>query len=339
VVKFFDFSEWTQGSSDFLIPGNRNIAITQEKARQIFGDDHPIGKTVILWGSYEHTVCAVVSEMPGQSNYAFDFLKPFQGFVKDVKSQWSARGVHTIVELHPKTNRETFEKKLYEHQIVNEDITINHLMLEPLSEIRYTDPEVKRNVQFQHIAVFAVSGLLVVLCSLFNYLTLFVSRLRIRQKEFALRIINGASGGSLLSMLSVEFLLVLSCAVLLGGYLIHSLYRPFLTIAVIHKDLQSLFGESLLYIGGIIIVTFIVFWLLLFLIKRRSLNLTIRRSHNNLFRKLSLVAQIVISIGFSFCTFIIIKQLYFLHHSGEIGFAFKNRASIVTRGNSEVIAN
>jgi ABC-type antimicrobial peptide transport system permease subunit len=48
----------------------------------------------------------------------------------------------------------------------------------------------------------------------------------------------------------------------------------------------------------------------------------------------------VISIGFAFCTIIILKQMYFLHHGNELGFSFKNRGSIwQMEGNSGVLAN
>jgi len=66
-----------EGSRDFLINNSKNIAITREKARQLFGNEHPIGKTVKIWRD-EFTICAVVSDMPKRSNYAFDFIQPFR---------------------------------------------------------------------------------------------------------------------------------------------------------------------------------------------------------------------------------------------------------------------
>ena len=48
-----------------------------------------------------------------------------------------------------------------------------------------------------------------------------------------------------------------------------------------------------------------------------------------MFRKISIVAQLIISIGFAFCTIVILKQIYFLHHTDELGFSFKNRGSIM----------
>ena len=68
-----------EGSNEFLIPNSRKIAITREKARQLFGNDNPIGKTIV-YSTYEHTICAVVSGMSKQSNYPFDFIRTASSF-------------------------------------------------------------------------------------------------------------------------------------------------------------------------------------------------------------------------------------------------------------------
>jgi len=47
-----------------------------------------------------------------------------------------------------------------------------------------------------------------------------------------------------------------------------------------------------------------------------------------MFRKVSVVVQLIISIGFAFCTTVILKQMHFLHQTEELGFSFKNRGSI-----------
>jgi len=44
---------------------------------------------------------------------------------------------------------------------------------------------------------------------------------------------------------------------------------------------------------------------------------------------------LVISIGFTFCTIVILKQMYFLHHSGELGFSFRDRGSMVVMDSPE----
>jgi len=338
--RFFDV-KILAGSRDFLIPDSKYLAITREKARQLFGNENPIGKTVNI-GLEDLTICAIVSEMPKQSNYAFDFIRAFSaGFEHD----WNATVGNTIIKLVPGTNIKSFEKKLYEHAIIiNEYNHINKMIMKPVTKLHYTDPDIDREVKFQYILIFAVSGLLVILCSLFNYLTLFVSRFRIRQKELALRMVCGASGGSLLVMLSVEFMLTVLIAVLLGFALTQWLHKPFLALSDIQMNLPAIYRESLVYIGAIILIALLVFWLILFIFRRRSLNLSIRRSNKNLSRKVSIIVQLIISIGFAFCAIVIFKQMYFLHHTDELGFSFHNRGTVIigatqSGGNGGILAN
>ena len=317
-----------EGTEEFLIPGSGKVAITREKAQQLFGNENPIGKKF----DENEEICAVVSGMSKHSNYAFDLIRPFLP-LRDPNQAWRVgTGDNAIIELLPGTDMADFEKKLYEHNTGVGKANISRMTVKPLTKMRYTDPTIAREVKFQHIVIFAVSGILVILCSLFNYLTLFVNRFRIRQRELALRVVCGASGGSLLAMLSIEFILTLSFAVAIGCALTLLVYNPFLNLSEIQTGFSAIFRELLLYIGGVILVSLLFFLLILIIFKRRSLNLSIRQSNKKLFRKISVVTQLVISIGFSFCSIVILKQMYFLHHSGELGFSFRNTGSIVVFG-------
>ena len=322
-----------EGSRDFLIPDSRKIAITQEKARQLFGNGNPIGKSVEMSGKQE--ICAIVSGMSKRSNYAFDFIGPFHNFILKPDMMWGVATGNTIIELSRGTNLEAFEKKLYEHHTGEGRGNVSKMTLIPITKLRYTDPNIAKDVKFQHIVIFAVSGLLVILCSLFNYLTLFVSRFRIRQKELALRVVFGASNNSLWTMLSVEFMVTLSIAVFLGFLLTQWLHAPFLTLSEIKMGLPAIYRELFVYVGSVVLVSLLLFRFVLFIFRRRSLNLSIRTNNKKLFRKASVVAQLVISIAFSFGAIVILKQMYFLHHSGELGFSFKNTGSIVVYGENQ----
>ena len=57
------------------------------------------------------------------------------------------------------------------------------------------------------------------------------------------------------------------------------------------------------------------------------MNASIRRSNKNVIRKISVIAQLVISIGFVFCVSVMMKQIHFLQHGG-VGFSYKNRGAI-----------
>ena len=331
IFRMFDV-KILEGNLDFLIPGSRKCAITQEKALKWFGNDNPIGKEI---GGL--TIGAVVSGMAGHSNYPFDILRPYWTSEMNPDQEWrSSSGANTIIELLPGTNLENFEKKLTEHVFgEGRDNFAKKLTIKPLTKLRYTDLTIPREVKIQHILIFAISGMMVVLCSLFNYLTLFASRFRIRQKELALRMVCGASGRSLLVMLSTEFMLTLLFAVLLGCYLTQLFHIPFQTLSDIQMELSAIYRESLVYIGGVILVSLFAFWLILVIFKHKSLDLSMRQSNKKMFRKISVVVQLFISIGFVFCTIVLLKQMYFLYRTDALGFSFLNRGSaMVEKGAS-----
>ena len=151
----------------------------------------------------------------------------------------------------------------------------------------------------------------------------------------------GASWRSLLAMLSVEFMLTLLFAVVLGCCLTQIVHKPFLTLSDIKMSLPAIYWELFIYVGCIVLISTLVLWLILFIFRLRSLNASIRRSNKNLFRKTSVVVQLVISVGFAFCSIVILKQIYFLHNTADLGFSFQNRGAITLNGGggNSVLAN
>ena len=334
ILRMFDV-KILEGNADFLIPGSNTIAITQEKANLWFGTEQPIGKTVYFHLPNASTICAIISDMSKRSNYAYDCIASFKVGDKGILFT-----TNTVIKLVAGTNVKAFEEKLSEIQYGDRQ-QIKNMTIKPLTKLRYVDPDVEREVKFQHIVIFFISGLLVIVCSLFNYLTLFMNRFRIRQKEFALRTVCGAQESSLFLMLLVEFMLTLVLAVLLGLVFTQSLLEHFLVLSVIKTSIPAIYSELLIYTGSIIAASLLLFQLLLFIFRRRSLNLSIRMNKKTLFRKVSIIGQLFISIGLSFCTILILKQMYFLHHTTELGFSFQNRGVVLlqTKGHGNALTN
>ncbi|MDR1154559.1 MAG: ABC transporter permease, partial [Bacteroidales bacterium] len=308
-----------EGNMDFLILENNKIAITGEKARQMFGNESPLGKTL----DDGRSICAVVSGFPRHSNFPFDFLAPvltLPGSPNDI-----------LVELLPGIDVDAFREKLYEHTVRTDELRYEKITLTPLTEVRYRDPNVERYVKFQHIVIFSLAGLLLIVCTLFNHLTLFISSFRIRQREFALRIVCGASNSSLLMLLSVEFLMSMFAAFLLGMFLIRTVLPPFIGMSGVRLGFASIYLELLAYIAGIALISLLTFLVTLAVFRRKSLNAGIRSSNRKMFRKVSIAVQLIVSIGFAFCTAVMLKQMYYLHNT-DLGFTFKNRGSALSYG-------
>ncbi|MDR1814859.1 MAG: FtsX-like permease family protein, partial [Tannerella sp.] len=217
-------------------------------------------------------------------------------------------------------------------------IAVQELSFTPLTKMHYIDSEGMlgsnlpgggSSVRFTHIVIFAFAGLMVILCTLFNYLSLFISRFRIRRKEFALRTVCGSSGWSLFLLLATELVITLILSIVVEMCIVNYVLHPFQELSAVKMGLSEIYPETISYISVVMSILLLVFGLTVSILRRRSLNLAIRRRNNSLFRKISVVMQLIISIGFAFCTIVIIKQIYFLHNSADLGFSFKNRGSVL----------
>jgi hypothetical protein len=337
-LKMFDI-KILAGNSDFMIHEHKKIAVTQKKSAQLFGDENPVGKIVKI-SDNEYTVGAVVTGYSTYSNYPFEILGAYNPLLLR-----NGTG-NIVVELNPGIDMESFREKLYDHKAVIEyprpsavrdgkitgDIitvlcNIEKITLSPLTTMHYKDIRIARKMQFQHVVIFAVSGLLLILCTLFNYLALFAGRFRIRMHELALRIVCGASNASLFMLLSVEFLMSLIVALSFGVVLIYLIIAPFRELSGVDIELSFIYIESMIYIVAIILISLLSFLLLLYMFRRRALNVAIRRSNSRKFRRISIVSQLIISMVFVFCTAIILKQMYYLRNT-DLGFAYKDRGCV-----------
>ena len=316
-----------EGNLNFSTPDSKDIAITLAKSKKIFGDENPIGKE-ILGG----TITAIVSGWNNHSNYFYDLLLPITP-----NPAWNyRRGENTIIELFPNANEKAFFAKLSSHTVSqlsgNEGERpheITGIEAVPITKMRCQDSIIDKDIKYQYILLFSFAGLLVIFCSLFNYFTLFFSRFRMREKEFALRMVCGASTRSLFFLLSVEFFLIMFIASLLGLFLTHLSFPVFCRLSNIQMDLSAVILEVSAYIFAIILFTLLLFFLILVVFRKRNLNTSIKEKKKSGSRKVLLVMQLMISLIFAFCTIIMMKQLNFLHQSDNLGIDFKNTATLV----------
>ena len=193
------------------------------------------------------------------------------------------------------------------------------LLITPISALRYSDYVSKVDVviSFSYIFYFSLAGGLVIICSLFNYLTLYISRLCMRSREMALRKVNGASNTSLSVQFAIELLLILCIALLCGLLMIEVSMSGFLNFTQIETG--SYYGEIIAYLLIVIILSFLFAQMPLSYFRRRTLQEAIKgkvvATRPYLFRKIGIIMQLVVSLAFIFCAVVMMKQLYFLKNT------------------------
>lgn len=317
--------EIVSGSRNFMNQGSNEIAISDRLAGELFGTESPLGKELEIYGQ-KQTVCAIVKGWSTHSNMPFEIVESNR-----VSPEWYMSSWQTFLKLRKGTDIKAFEKKLSEHTIkAKEDIKVGKIELTPLTAMRYDRPSREETVKFDHILLFAAAGGLVILCSLFNFLTLFVTRMRMRGKEIALRRVCGSSNRSLLALFSAEYLLTLLLALFTGMILLELMLPAFKELSDIKTSNSGVYLETVGYSGIVACLSFFFSLAPIYYFRRQSLQSAIKGSadgrNRNIFQRVSMVLQLVISIGFIFCSSIMMKQIHHLNHV-DVGMERKNRAS------------
>ena len=332
-----------KGNRNFMLPkDNAEIAITEEAAKKWFRTEDPIGKEVKM---LRHTkkICAIVQAENRHTNFPFDFIgNPELG-----KTWWYITW-SILIKVKPDTDIEELESKINANlpaelkQVTSTRKTgIERIILTPLSKLHYAKDfrnNKEAGITFQYIIYFSIAGILIITCALINYLTLFINRMRVRQREMALRMIHGANIRSLVSLLTVEFLLLLACAVTTGFLLIEICFSSFIELTGIDAAKSSLYGEAFLFIGLISLIILTAIIGLLYILYHRSLHLSLRyntgRSTGTQLRRGSIVLQLFVCLSFIGCTVLINQQLDYLRHR-DLGLEIKNRGSFSVMGDMD----
>ena len=333
-------SAWVQMMDVQLVDGNRNfmqqrskeVAITEETARAWFGSENPLGKELEIRTGDKRTIGAVVRVNNRHTNFPITLMGARNG------RTWWYQSWKMLVKVKEGTDIPALEAKISEnlpyeliHPSETRNTGIERLYLTPLTELRYAKDfrnQSEGGITFRYIVYFSVTGLLVILCALMNYLTLFINRMQVRKREMKLRLVHGASIQSLVRLLGLEFLLLLIGSFLIGMLGMEILFPAFLELTGTDAGRTSLYGEALLFLILISVLLLGVAIGVIYGIQRRQLqgsgNGESERRFRTWIRKGSIVFQLFICMLFMTGTQWMNRQLDYLRQH-DLGMELHNR--------------
>ena len=316
-----------EGTDQFIYAKDM-AAITEGAALRLFGTTDVLGDTI---NGYPNalTISAILKDGDKHTDYPYEVVSSIYN-KPDVEDIYLSK---FFIKRFPNTDVEAFNEKLKQHKVeytstlgngtTTKYFRDNPLTIAPLSEMHYTHNRGSDAIRLEHIRMFNVVGLVVVICALLNYLILYVIRLYIRRREMTLRRVHGAGEGSLLRMTMTELLLLIGISTCFGLLITELLFRPFKEIAEINEGSSFLYRESAIYMGIVILLSLLLSGIMLLLQQRRSHRASLLPIASSggifTFRRVAMGVQLFISIFVLFATFTLQKQLRQLHHSDDMG--------------------
>ena len=311
-LEIFNF-EWVAGDKNIAAYGDNQIAISEQLAQALCGNKSPLGQTMKFYDieyedyTFECEIVGVYKTRTKHSTLKFDVIMP---------AGLSVQG-YTYVLLKPGVNHEQFIKKVQTDTIrQNASPSRVYSLITPLSAMHYTYPEEGTNVNLEDVTLFSSSAVLLALCALLNYLILFVSRLRARGRDMALRTICGSSAWQTSGLLLTEYLLLLLSASLVGMLFVELVMREFVELAMIQIAFSSVMVSSVYLMLFSVILSVLLSMVPILYFKRKTLLVQIEATPvgfgKNYFRSIGVCVQLVVGILFIFCTTVMMKQVYML---------------------------
>ncbi len=272
-----------------------------------------------------YNLTGIVKASSEHSDFHFDYLMPFRQ-----NDEQGPQAVYTFIKLHKGVDYKAFNKKLETNlSIIKEGVDNEHLgelSLYPLHDFHLSPEEdlatfsfvqQTQKMSFDNIVLLASAAFITILCLLFNYLALFMSRLQQIKRDIALRMAIGASLKELYTMMAVEFFLILLGAFLVGCLIVEIILPYFCHFTDMPISATAIFSELILYF--LILALFsllLLIWPLAYL-KRQTFAMlfqTVETSREKRpFSRNALVGvQLVVGTLFIFCSVVFFKQIHYL---------------------------
>jgi len=131
---FFEVFTFTfvRGEAKSAFAQPLSIVLTESMARKYFGDEDPMGKTLIFDQRHSLQVSGIMKDVPAQAHFKFDFLIPLRSLSRNFQGnyqmdgEWGWYNFYTYIKIRPNTAIAAIEPKIKAvfkaHQPENENI-------------------------------------------------------------------------------------------------------------------------------------------------------------------------------------------------------------------------
>ncbi|MEO0337896.1 MAG: ABC transporter permease, partial [Bacteroidota bacterium] len=327
-----------RGNPQQVLENPFSLLLSQEMAEKYFGQQNPIGKSLVLKDNdtnYSFTVTGILGESAGNSHFEFDFLASFSslGQIMPWINNWHHPHLHTYALLNDRADLRDLNLQLADlpaKLFKKENADSRSYNAVPITKIHlssHLENEIGRNGHLMYVYIFIVIAFLILLIASINFMNLATSNATKRAKEIGVRKTFGAKQGQLVQQFLSESFILSLFGLLLGVLLVELSLPSFNNI--LGKSLDVSYSSSWeipLLLASIFVGVgfFSGLYPAVFLSSIRTisvlkgLNLKLGSSTYS-FRKSLVVVQFFISCALIALTIVIQQQIHFIQNK-NLGF-------------------
>lgn len=236
-----------------------NAFISQRKARELYGDENPIGKELSIEKLFNVTIRGVYADIPGNSIMPHDLLLSMAAMDWSFGAgTWGTNNLYGVLfRLKQPADVETLNSRIqkaveqYTDTHLGEDVVTEYSVL-PLYKVYRSFSDSTRR-----LVILGVLGFSIFFVSVLNYVLRAVATMSRRAKMVGVHKCCGADGWHILSMFLWETGLLVVASILCGGILLWLLREQ--VEELLGSNLSDLFTGQTLYVPlGTVLLLFIV---------------------------------------------------------------------------------
>ena len=236
-----------------------NAFISESMARQLYGDESPIGKELSVEKLYNVTIRGVYADVPRNSIMPHDLLLPMAAMDWAYGAgTWGTNNLYGVLfRLKQPADVEAMNSRIqkaveqYTDPHLGDDVVTEYSVL-PLYKVYRSLPDSTRR-----LVILGVLGFSIFFVSILNYVLRAVAAMSRRAKQVGVHKCSGADGWHILSMFLWETGLLVAASIVCGGALLWLLRGQ--VEELLGSRLTDLFTWQTLYVPlGTVLLLFLV---------------------------------------------------------------------------------
>ncbi|WP_026261817.1 ABC transporter permease [Spirosoma panaciterrae] len=241
------------------------IVISESAAKRHFGNQNPMGQTLLLDNRLTFKVSGVMRDMPKNAHFHADLI-PTMLSDEYPWGQWLSNNHHTYILLRPGTDPATVDRNFdaviekyvgpQVQQMIGKSLgefrkagnSVRYWLM-PLTDIHLHSKqqiELAPNGDIQYVYIFSAVALFILLIACINFMNLATARSAMRAREVGVRKVMGSERQQLVSQFMTESVLTSVLAMVLAIGIVALALPGFNTIAAKELTIHQLTSSYLL---------------------------------------------------------------------------------------------
>lgn len=353
---FFGF-KLLKGKPHQVLQSPSQIVISEDMAIKYFGQQDPVGKTLLVDDKFSVTVSGVVENSPDNSHIQYSFVYPvsalrqnmIQAYQLDINTLWVGGWPATYLQLRNPEKWQATEKQInavaakFSEKEWKQNKMSYKYFLQPLGDIHLKSKlryDAANNGSLGRVQIFSILGIIVLLLACINYINLTTAGAIRRAKETAVRKVTGATKSQLVRQFFLETIIVCTLSVLLGIVLLEIVLPAFSAWLGTDYHFDITVTNILIILGFIVVISLIAGMYPSAILSSFNPVTTLKGSFTqsikgNFIRKSLVVFQFSITIALIAAIFIINSQMNYMKNK-SLGFNGNSVVEVEFQGDASV---